>query len=140
MLSLNGVLTDVRSFLTPLESHVRMTSDDSHAYRAIEASAAQSLFSIELGLGAIATSISEKKRMVHPIRRLPTEVLERIFTEFVEEDRCRLTVNFHEYFDEMKRTLHFAPFVISSVCRRWRPRHLGYGLTSESRHGKGCGM
>ena len=117
---LNGFTLDMRSSLTPLESHVRMTSDESHAYKAIEASAAQSLSSMEPSFKAITTSILEKKRVLHPIRRLPAEVLERIFTEFVEENRNRLRNGFDEYFDEMKRTLHFAPFIISSVCRRWR--------------------
>ena len=58
--------------------------------------------------------------MLHPIRRLPAEVLEQIFTEFVEEDRKQLRNDFEEYFHTMKETLHFAPFIISSVCRRWR--------------------
>ena len=117
---LNDVLLNMTSSLTPLESHVHMTSDESHAYKAIEASAAQSLPSMESSLKALTTSILEKKRVLHPIRRLPAEILERIFTEFVEDDRHRLRSDFDEHIDEMKGTLHFAPFIISSVCRRWR--------------------
>ena len=118
--SLNDALLNMTSSLTPLESHVHTTSDESHAYKAIEASAAQSLSSMKSGLKAITTSILEKKRVLHPIRRLPAEILERIFTEFVEDDRRRLRYDLDGHTNEMKETLHFAPFIISSVCRRWR--------------------
>ncbi|EJD35273.1 hypothetical protein AURDEDRAFT_93216, partial [Auricularia subglabra TFB-10046 SS5] len=56
------------------------------------------------------TSVSERLRqsrgLVHPIRRLPPEVLAEVFTACLS--------------DEQLHSLSAVPYPVSQVCRRWR--------------------
>jgi hypothetical protein len=140
---LTDALPAMRSSVIPLESHVCMTFDECRAHNSIKASAAQSVSSMELCLDAIAASISEKKRLLHPIRRLPAEVLERIFKKFVKGDRPKPWLYLESDVKDIRKTLH-SPHSSSPLCAEAGAilplEHVGYGLTFEFRHGKPRGL
>ena len=118
--ALKTILIDSEPPIVAIKSHTHLIDVECKAFELIGVSAKQSLSLIDLSLDAITTGIEEKKGLLHPIRRVPSEVLENIFIEFVEEERDRLRRDFSENFKPMERTMHFAPFFLSAVCHRWR--------------------
>jgi len=118
--SLKTVLVNLEPPIAAIQSHTHLVDDEREAFKLIQVSANLSLSSVDVSLDAVTTSITEKNALLHPIRRVPPEVLERIFIDLVEQERDRLRRDFSGNFKPMERTMHFAPFILSAVCRRWR--------------------
>ncbi|KAF8908814.1 hypothetical protein CPB85DRAFT_1308843 [Mucidula mucida] len=69
--------------------------------------------------------IARSKRLLNPIRRLPTEILSTIFLYCSQPDRSTFLVNGHEPVDEDDPSLDSLdpsnmPWVLTYVCSRWR--------------------
>lgn len=118
--SLKTCLVDLESPIVAVKSHIHFVDEERKAFQLIGVSAKRSLSSLDISLDAITTGIAEKKALLHPVRRVPSEVLESIFIEVVELERDRLRRHFSGNFKPMERTMHFSPFILSAVCQRWR--------------------
>ena len=87
----------------------------------IKGAAEKSLAAINQSLTSIRKCISEKKLLLHPLRRVPTEILAIVFQYVVNADRERIREGFlKSSVQPFKDTLHLAPFALAAVCRRWR--------------------
>ena len=117
--SLKTVLVDLISPIATVESHAHFVEDERKAFEFITVSIKQSLSSVDLSLDAMTTSIMEKRALLHPIRRVPPEVSEHIFIDFVKQECDSLRNDFSATFKQMGRTIHFSPFIISAVCQKW---------------------
>ena len=92
--ALKTILIDSEPPIVAIKSHTHLIDVECKAFELIGVSAKQSLSLVDLSLDAITAGIEEKKGLLHPIRRVPSEVLENIFIEFVEDERDRLRRDF----------------------------------------------
>lgn len=116
-----ALLQELNTLASRSPSHTASLLAQASVHDNIKAVAEKSFAAIKASLVSIRNSISEKKRLLHPIRRLPTEILEIVFLHVVYADRRRLRDAFLKTsMQPFRNTLHLAPFTIAAVCRRWR--------------------
>ena len=116
----DALLQELRTFASKSPSHTAPLLANAAIQDSIKATAEKSLAVIVQSLVSVRNSISEKKLLFHPLRRVPTEILEIVFQYVVNADRERIREAFSAQPREAKDHLHSAPFTIAAVCRRWR--------------------
>ena len=115
------LLQELNTLASRSPSHTTSLLAQASVHDNIKAAAEKSLLAIKASLVPIRNSISEKKLLLHPLRRVPTEILEIVFLYVVNADRRRLRTAFLKTsVQPLRDTIHLAPFVIAAVCRRWR--------------------
>ena len=84
------------------------------------------LDSLTQSIDALAHSMGQKRIVLHPIRRLPTEILEQIFEFATLHERSTLQGNLigrqtsHTSIETLYCTVPRIPTILASTCRRWR--------------------
>lgn len=117
----DALLKELNTLASRSPSHTASLLAQAVVQDNIKAAAERSLAAIKTSLASIRNSISEKKLLLHPLRRVPTEILEIVFLCVVNADRERLREGFLKTsVQPLKDTLHLAPFTLAAVCRRWR--------------------
>lgn len=69
---------------------------------------------------SIEQRLLEARGFLHPVRRLPPEILADIFALWSDGESSPLCTKWFLNFPEKARSLQAMPFTASSVCRRWR--------------------
>ena len=125
--TINGLLALLEPVDTLLEQHIHSCDDDREARRAVAAQAITSARKVAARVLEVDTSIINKRLLLHPLRYLPTELLEILFTLVVEDERACIRRSFIQeeprVFTRNKNFISTSPrahFVLASVCRRWR--------------------
>ena len=116
-----ALLQELNTLASRSPSHTTSLLAQAAVHDNIKAAAEKSLAALKASLRSIRNSTSEKKLLLHPLRRVPTEILEIVFLYVVNADRERLREAFMKTsVQRLRDTLHLAPFAVAAVCRRWR--------------------
>ena len=122
----DGLLALLESTDTLLEQFFH-SCDIEQDSREAAAQAAISANKVAARVLDIGTSITMKRILLHPLRRLPTELLETLFTLVVEDERVCIKRSFVQeeprIFTRNQNFISTSPrahFVLASVCRTWR--------------------
>ena len=116
----------INAATTYTKSHIVNTSDQISTYRFLAECTQHSIGSLDVSLGAIATSLALKREGCSSFFRIPDEVFGIIFQFAVEEERQKLRVQFSspsisfDTLDDMRKTIPGCPFTLAAVCRQWR--------------------
>jgi len=123
----DALLQELKAFASKSPIHTARLLENAAIQDSIKAAAGKSHAAIDQSLVSVRNSISEKKVLLHPLRRVPTEILEIVFQYVVNADRERIRNDFswtlvQNFGDRLppKVLFHSAPFTIAAVCRRWR--------------------
>ena len=107
-------------------SHTKYMDTELDAQKCVEARSKISLNHLTQSMDEFSRSIGYKRRIFHPIRRLPTEILERIFELATLDERLTLQKNLvivqplHPDINSVYGTIPRIPTILASICRRWR--------------------
>jgi len=123
----DALLQELKTFAAKSPSHTAPLLANAAIQDSIKAAAGKSHAAIDQSLVSVRNSIYQKKLLLHPLRRVPTEILEIVFQYVVNADRERIRKDFsrtllQNFGDRLHPNdlLHSAPFTIAVVCRRWR--------------------
>ena len=120
------LLVQIESLKSTTSSHTECMRTELEAHKTIEQQSQISLDSVGQWIDALAYSMDQKRSILHPIRRVPTEVLERIFELATLDERSTLQANinhriaFHYSKTAVYHTILRIPTILASTCRRWR--------------------
>ena len=128
--SLLEIVGNLRMGIESLESitstHTKCMDTVLDAQKSVEKPSQISLNYLTQSLDAFSHSISYKRGILHPIRCLPTEILERIFELATLDERLTLQKNLvivqplHPDINSVYGTIPRIPTILASTCRRWR--------------------
>ncbi|EJD42261.1 hypothetical protein AURDEDRAFT_126502 [Auricularia subglabra TFB-10046 SS5] len=108
----NGRLERARRALHDADLALRMAQEAADSARAIVAQG-------EAHANALLESIGRARGLIHPVRRVPDEILSQILLDWLaSEDSEMIACLDYRYFQCI-------PFTASSICRRWRRVALG---------------
>ena len=120
------LLVRIESLKSATLSHAGCMARELSAHESIEQENQIFVDSLTQSIDALTQSITRKRTMLRPIRRVPTEILERIFELATLDERLTLErnlVTIHiDYLDKdgVYSTIPRIPTILASTCRRWR--------------------
>ena len=119
------LLVQIESLKPVTLSHVECMARELGAYESIEQQSQTSVDSLTQSIDALTHSIVQKRTILHPIRRVPTEILEQIFEVVTLDERSALRgdLDWRSMSDPTKDfndTIPHIPTILASTCRRWR--------------------
>jgi len=122
---LEALTPQINATITSTKSHIVHTSDQVSTYKFVAESTRNSIAALDVGLDAIATSLSFKRNALKSIFRIPNEVFQTVFQLAVEKEREELRANFSSRcsfgtLEGIMRTIPQCPFTLAAVCREWR--------------------
>ena len=129
-----SLLMGIERLKPTTSSHTKCMGIELDAHKTIEGQTVTSLDILTKSTDALSLSMDHKRSILHPIRRLPTEILERIFELATLDERLTLrrdlVIIYRFYLDknEFSSTIPCIPTVLASTCRRWRTIALGMPL------------
>jgi len=124
-----ALLTRLDKATPQVEAHLHLAADEHAAHEAAHIAASGSMLSCTDSLHAVDRSIAQKKGALFGVRRIPTEILPRIFIEAVEARQHEIITSLSSYhdpqssyhdLDALPKTLNLVPFTLSATCKRWR--------------------
>ena len=128
--SLLEIVGNLRMGIESLESitlsHTKCMDTVLDAQNGVEMQSQISLNYLRQTMDAFSQSIHYKRGILHPIRFLPTEILERIFELATLDERLTLRKNLiivpplHPNINSVYGTIPRIPTILASTCRRWR--------------------
>jgi hypothetical protein len=130
----NDLMVQIENLNLTTSSHAKSMDTELEAHKMIAHQSQISLDSLRQSTDALSHCINHKRGIIHPIRRVPTEILEHIFELAVLEERSTLRGNFvglkalHESRDALLCTIPRVPIILASTCRRWRDIALNMAL------------
>ncbi|KAJ3967632.1 hypothetical protein EV361DRAFT_929709, partial [Lentinula raphanica] len=101
--TLSSFVADGESFLSHLDTRI--------------ASVRALLLKLEATKDNLTSAITPYKRPLHPMRRLPSEILEHIFFYGVGHDKLALS---YSRSSPHSLDLRYPPWIYGRVCRRWK--------------------
>ena len=121
----DNLLVQIESLKSTNSSHTKCMGTELGAHKSIEEQTQLSLDSLTQSIDTLSHSIGHKRSILHPIRRLPTEILERIFELATLDERRTLQRNlithiFYPDKDGLSSTIPRIPTILAATCRRWR--------------------
>ena len=122
----DNLLIQIESLKSTTSIHTKYMSTELEAHKTIEQQCQISLDSLTQNIDTLTYSMNQKRRILHPIRRVPTEILERIFELTTLDERSTLQGNLisrttvHGSKDALHDTIPRIPTILASTCRRWR--------------------
>ena len=127
----DSLLMGIERLKPTTSSHTKCMGIELDAHKTIEGQTVTSLDIVTKSTDALSLSMDHKRSILHPIRRLPTEILERIFELATLDERLTLRrdlVIIHRFYldkNDFSSTIPCIPTVLASTCRRWRTIALG---------------
>ena len=121
-----NLLVQIESLKLITSSYTECMATELDAHERIAQQRQISLDSLTQSIDAVTYSMNHKRSILHPIRRMPTEVLERIFELATLDERSTLQGNLidrqthHKSIGALYCTIPRVPTILASVCRRWR--------------------
>jgi len=125
----DDLLTRLDKSTPQVETHLCLAAEEHAAHESTHIAASGSMLPCTDSLHAVDRSIAQKKRALFGVRRVPTEILPRIFIEAVDERQHEITTSLSSYhdpesshhdLDALSKTLNLVPFTLSATCKRWR--------------------
>jgi len=86
----DALLQELKTFASKSPSHTAPLLANAATQDSIKAAAGKSHAAIDQSLVSVRNSISEKKFLLHPLRRVPAEILQIVFQYVVNADRERI--------------------------------------------------
>ena len=129
-----NLLVQIESLKSITSSYTERMATELDAHERIAQQSQISLDSLTQSIDALTYSMNHKRSILHPIRRMPTEVLERIFELATLDERSALWGNlidrqtYHTSIGALYCTIPRIPTILASVCRRWRTIALNLAL------------
>ena len=130
----DNLLVQIESLKSTTSSHTKCMGIELDAHKSIDEQTQISLDSFTQSIDALIHSMDHKRSILHPIRRLPTEILERIFELATLDERLTLQRNLvnipiiYVGKDAVSSTIPRIPTILASTCRRWRTIALNMAL------------
>jgi len=123
-----GLLTRLDKATPQVEAHLHLAADEHAAHESAHIAASRSMLSCTDGLHAVDRSIAQNRGALSGVRRVPTEILLRIFIEAVNARQHEVITSLSSYhvptsyhdLDALSKTLNLVPFTLSATCKRWR--------------------
>ena len=124
-----ALLTHLDKATPQVEAYLHLAADEHAAHESAHIAASDSMLSCDIMLHEVDRSIAKKKGALSGLRRVPTEILQQIFTEAVNERQHEITTSLSSYLDlspsshdldALSKTLNLVPFTLSATCKRWR--------------------
>ena len=124
-----ALLTHLDKATPQVETHLHQAADEHAAHESGHIAASKSVLSCTESLRAVDQNIAYKRTTLFGIRRVPTEILPRIFIETVEARQREIITSLSSYYDvggsyqdpkALLRTFNLVPFTLSAICKRWR--------------------
>ena len=121
-----NLLVQIESLKSVTSSHIECMNTELEAHKGIEQQSKISLDGLTQSMGALTYSINQKRTILHPIRRVPTEILKQIFELATLDERSTLwgklvsRTTIHMVKNDVYGTIPRIPTILSSTCRRWR--------------------
>ena len=122
----DNLLVQIESLKSATLSHAECMARELGAHKSIEQQTQIALDSLTQSTDALTHSMDYKRRIFHPLRRVPTEILANIFELATLDERLALRrhLNFPVTpYSEKKyfyRSIPRIPTILASTCRRWR--------------------
>ena len=124
-----ALLTHLDKATPQIEAHLHQAVDEHVAHESVYIAASESVLSCTDSIHTVNRSIAQKESLLFGIRRVPTEILPRIFIEAVDARQREIITSLSSYYDEgrftqnintLLTTLNLVPFTLSGTCKRWR--------------------
>ena len=121
-----NLLVQIESLKSVTFSHAECMATELGAHERIEQQSQISVDSLRQSTEALTHSITQKRTILHPIRRVPTEILEQIFEVATLDERLTLQRGIASKSTSYPKKRHFyrtiphIPTILASTCRRWR--------------------
>ena len=128
------LLVQIKNLKSSTSSHTECMRTELEAHMKIKQQSEISLHSLRQSTNALTHSINQKRSILHPVRRVPTEILERIFKLATLDERSTLREKLtdrrtiHESMSALHCTIPRIPTILASTCRRWRTLALNIAL------------
>ena len=119
------LLVQMESLKLATLSHAKCMARELGAHKSIGQQSQISVDSLTPSIDALTHSITQKRAILHPIRRVPTEILEQIFELATLDERLTLRRDLDpkQIYNAKERaysTIPRIPTILASTCRRWR--------------------
>ena len=124
--TVDNLLVQIESLKSTTSSHTGCMEAELEAHKIIAHQSQMSLDTLSRSIDGISHSIKQKRSILRPIRRVPTEILEDIFELATLEERSALRGNLishqtsHASRGNVYRTIPRIPTILASTCRPWR--------------------
>jgi hypothetical protein len=124
-----ALLTHLDKSAPQVEGHMTLAAEEHAAHESAHIAASESMLPCTDMLRAMDRSITKKKRALFGLRRVPTDILPRIFIEAVDARQHEIITSLSSYKDPgyeyhdmnaIFKTLNLVPFTLSATCKRWR--------------------
>jgi len=124
-----ALLTRLDKATPQVGTHLHLAADEHAAHKSAHIAASRSMLSCTDSLHAVDRSIAQNRGALSGVRRVPTEILPRIFIEAVDERQHEIITSLSSYhepassyhdLDALSKTLNLVPFTLSATCKRWR--------------------
>ena len=115
----------MESLKSATSSHAECMATELGVHESIEQQSQISVDSLTPSIDALTHSITQKRTILHPIRRVPTEILEQIFEVATLDERSTLRGDLDwrstsDPKENLYHTIPHIPTILASTCRRWR--------------------
>ena len=120
-----NLLVQIESFKSATLSHAECMARELGEHECIEQQSQISMDGLTQSIDALTRSITQKRTILHPIRRVPTEILEQIFELAALDEQLTLRQNLagRSASYQTQYAYHHIPripTILASTCRRWR--------------------
>ena len=122
----DNLLVQIESLESTTLFHTQRMNTELEAHRIIEQQSQISVDGLTQKIDALTHSMDQKRGVLHPIRRVPAEILEQIFELATLDERSILQGNLidrettHPSLDALYCTIPRIPTILASTCRYWR--------------------
>ena len=122
---IENLLVQIESLKSATLCHSGCMARELGAHKSVEQQSQKFVDSLTQRIDALTHSITQKRTILHPIRRVPTEILEQIFESATLDERLTLRGNlcWKSTSDKELSGCHSIPripTILASTCRRWR--------------------
>ena len=123
--AVENLLVQIESLKSATSSHAGCIATELAAHESIKQQSQISVDSLTPSIDALSYSITQKRNILHPIRRVPTEILEQIFEVATLDERSILPEDLvwgstSDPKEDFYHTIPHIPTILASTCRRWR--------------------
>jgi len=122
--TMNTLLNQVENLKMATSSHIKCMDVELETHNMIAQQSQESLVTLTKHIDTLSHSMDHKRSILHPICRMPTEILEHIFQQAAWEERSALRVVRDQIIHLSKSALYLTipriPTILASTCRHWR--------------------
>jgi len=124
-----ALLTHLDKATPQVEAHLHLAAEEHAAHESTHIAASECLLPCTDSLHAVDRSIAQRKGTLFGVRKVPTEILPRIFIEAVDARQHEIITSLPSYHDPgssyhdlntLSKTLNLVPSTLSATCKRWR--------------------